>query len=522
MAEKSLSEFIRQGWRYIDRKDFITNWHIDAICERLEDVAHGRLRNVIINIPPRHMKSTGACVAFPAWVWAQDDSDKPPESHLGPSTQFLYASYAQSLSVRDSIKCRRLIKSPWYQENWGDRFNFVSDQNAKTRFDTDQLGYRISTSVDGTATGEGGDIIMIDDPHNTREAESETVRNSVLAWWDETMSSRLNDPQTGAYVIIMQRVHERDLCGHILASETGWEHLCLPARFEIDHPHRWPRDPRKTDGEILWPARMPLKELDKIESRMGPYAVAGQMQQRPAPREGGMFQRAWFEGGKDARGQEHPRRIIKEADVPADVVEWRHWDLAATEYKVTDTRGARTAGVRIGRTKDGRYIVRHCMAFAKEGAAVMQAIYARALADGPTVSISMPQDPAQAGKQQKLVYVQKFAGFNIRFEAERGGDKVQRAEPFASQCENGNVWLVEGDWNKEFLDEICLFPGGARKDIADACSGAFGRLVPKLLDEGIPVGPTVYGLSGEPSRPGLSSMNPAYTGGIYGELPFHQ
>lgn len=491
MAERSLAEFIRLGWRYIDKGDFVTNWHIDAICEHLEAVSYGKLRNVIINIPPRHMKSTGVCVAWPAWTWAQDDSEAPPEAHLGPSTQFLYASYAQSLSVRDSIKCRRLIKSSWYQGQWGHRFSLSGDQNAKTRFDTDEMGYRISTSVDGTATGEGGDIIVVDDPHNTRKTESEVVRNGVLSWWDETMSSRLNDPQTGAYVVIMQRVHERDLCGHILARETGWEHLCLPARFELKHPHRWPRDPRRTEGELLWPTRMPEKELDRQETKMGSYAVAGQMQQRPAPRQGGMFQRAWFEGGEDAKGAKHPRRIIKESDVPNGLTEWRHWDLAATEYKATDTKGARTAGTRMARTRDGRYIVRHCTAFAKEGAAVPDAIYARTLADGPTVGVSMPQDPAQAGKQQKLSYLQLLAGFNVRFATE-AGDKVQRAEPFAAQCEGGNVWLVEGDWNEEFIDELSKFPGGQRKDIADSCSGAFGRLVPKVIDEPPIVGAIVF------------------------------
>lgn len=492
LAEKSLRDFVRLGWKSIDKSDFVGNWHIDAICEALEAVNRGTLRNVIINIPPRHMKSSGVSIAWPAWTWLQDDRGDHDCVHWGPSVQFLYASYAQNLSDGHSTKCRRLIRSPWYQRNWGHRFKLSTDQNAKRRFENDEMGYRLATSVDGLATGEGGDIIVVDDPHNVKEGESEARRLGVLTWWDETMSSRLNDQETGAYVVIMQRVHERDLCGHILARELGWEHICLPARYEPEHPHVWKYDPRTEPGQLLWPDKMSLTSLNKLEARMGPYGVAGQMQQRPAPREGGMFQRAWFFGGKDGTGKEHPRRIMREDQVPADIVEWRHWDLAATEYKVTDMRGARTAGVRMGRTRDGRFIVRHCSVFAKEGAQVQEAVRARALADGPLVGISLPQDPAQAGKQQKLTYAQLLAGFNVRFESESGGDKVRRAEPFAAQCEAGNVWLVDGDWNDEFATELCLFPGGARKDIVDACSGAFGRLLPKVFDEGVPVGPVVF------------------------------
>ena len=212
LAERSLAEFIRQMWTSIDPSPYVANWHIDAIAEHLEAVNRGEISRLIINIPPRHMKSIAVSVAWPAWTWTQQATTPL----RGPTVRFLYASYAQSLSIRDSVKCRRVIDSPLYQQRWGDQFKWVGDQNTKIRFDNDQKGYRIATSVDGALTGEGGDVIVIDDPHNVTEAESETVRQSALDWWDESMSNRLNDAQTGAYVVIMQRVHDQDFTGHLL------------------------------------------------------------------------------------------------------------------------------------------------------------------------------------------------------------------------------------------------------------------------------------------------------------------
>ena len=185
LAERSLAEFIRQMWTSIDPSPYVANWHIDAIAEHLEAVNRGEISRLIINIPPRHMKSIAVSVAWPAWTWTQQATTPL----RGPTVRFLYASYAQSLSIRDSVKCRRVIDSPLYQARWGDRFKWVGDQNTKIRFDNDKKGYRIATSVDGALTGEGGDVIVVDDPHNVTEAESVTVRQAALSWWDESMSN---------------------------------------------------------------------------------------------------------------------------------------------------------------------------------------------------------------------------------------------------------------------------------------------------------------------------------------------
>ena len=183
--------FTKRSWQAIEPgREFYDNWHLDAVSEHLQAVVEGDIKRLIINIPPRHMKSISVAVALPAWTWT-----------IQPSKRFLFASYAGSLSIRDSVKCRRLIDSRWYKRYFGDTFSLTTDQNQKQRFENDKTGQRIATSVDGALTGEGGDIIVIDDPHNVREAESSTVREGVLEWWDQAMQTRLNDPTTQEHLL---------------------------------------------------------------------------------------------------------------------------------------------------------------------------------------------------------------------------------------------------------------------------------------------------------------------------------
>jgi hypothetical protein len=216
--EDSLYAFLRAGWPNIDPAPWRDGWPIEAVAEHLQAVVDGEIRRLLINIPPRCSKSSLCSVALPAFTWAQPEKRWGPTS--GPQVQFLYASYAQQLSVRDSVKCRRLIQSPWYQKHWGKRFNLASDQNVKGRFLNDKGGERLITSVGSAATGEGGAVIVIDDPNAADEAFSEATVEATIEWWDGTMSTRLNDAKTGAYIVIQQRLAEDDLTGHIL-SKSG-------------------------------------------------------------------------------------------------------------------------------------------------------------------------------------------------------------------------------------------------------------------------------------------------------------
>ena len=293
--EDSLYLFLTQAWKYIDASPWTDGWPIEAVAEHLQAVVDGDIRRLIINIPPRCGKSSITSVAFPAWTWAQPE--RRPTS--GPGVQFLHASYAQQLTLRDSVKCRRLIESPWYQGYWGERFKLNSDQNTKSRFSNDQGGERLITSVGAAVTGEGGSIIVVDDPNAASEAFSEATIRSTIEWWDGAMSTRLNDPKTGAFVIIQQRLAEDDLTGHIQERESdGWTQLILPMRYEPDRaiPTKigW-SDPRKTAGELLWPERFGDTEVTILEKQLGPFIAAGQLQQRPEPAGGGVIKREWWQ-----------------------------------------------------------------------------------------------------------------------------------------------------------------------------------------------------------------------------------
>ena len=452
LAERSLAEFIRQMWKWIDPSPYVGNWHIDAIAEHLEAVNRGEIHRLIINIPPRHMKSIAVSVAWPAWTWTQQATTPL----RGPAVRFLFASYAQSLSIRDSVKCRRVIDSPLYQARWGDRFKWVGDQNTKIRFDNDKKGYRLATSVDGALTGEGGDVIVVDDPHNVTEAESVTVRQAALDWWDESMSNRLNDAQTGAYVVIMQRVHAKDFTGHLL-DKGGWEHLCLPTRYERDHPHVSIHDMRTENDALLWPQRFPEEVVAQQQVDMGSYGFAGQNQQRPAPRTGSLFDKHWW-GVVDA--------------VPAGGRMVRAWDLAATAGAGDWTVGG------LVKHLDGIFYVMDVQRAQLSPYGVEKMIRNLAEHDGRHVEIDIPQDPAQAGKSQVATFVKLLVGYIVRWSTEKG-DKEDRARQVSPQVEAGNFKLLRGDWNTDFINEFHGFPKHGPDDQVDMLSRAFERLIGK-------------------------------------------
>jgi len=444
-ARRSLRIYIEKAWPVVEPgRAFISGWHIDAICEHLEAVTRGEIHRLLINIPPRHMKSLLVSVFWPTWVWA-----------TAPESRWIFASYAEKLSTRDSLKCRRIIQSQWYQKRWGDRFTLTSDQNVKTRFENDKTGFRLATSVGGLATGEGGDFLVIDDAHKADESHSDTQLEKACTWHDEVWSTRLNDEKTGARVVIGQRIHERDLPGHLL-EKGGWEKLILPTEYEpTTHVTSIGfKDPREKEGDLLWAERFGPEAIAQAKLDLGSYAFAGQHQQRPAPREGGIFDRAWFS-------------IVRAA--PADARRVRYWDKAGTECG-----GAFTAGVRMS-TKGGIYYVEDVVRGQWSSGKRNRAIRTTAEIDGHETHVWVEQEPGSGGKESAEYTIQELAGFTVRAERPTG-DKVERAQPLSAQAEAGNVVLVKGQWNEAFLAELELFPNGAYKDQADAASGAFNKL----------------------------------------------
>ncbi|RAI33739.1 terminase [Rhodoplanes serenus] len=448
---------MREAWPVLEpNTPLIWNWHLDALCQHLEAITWRRMTpRLLANVPPGSSKSLIVAVMWQAWEW-------------GPcalrAMRYLATAFNDGPVKRDTRKCRDLILSEWYQSLWPE---VVLTRTGETSFANSGTGTREGVAF-GSLTSQRGDRLIIDDPHSTETAESVAERQATTRKFREGALNRLNDQERSAIVVIMQRLHEEDVAGTILKFGMGFVHLCLPMEFEPERRCSTSigfTDPRAEEGELLDPARFPRATVEQLRRDMGSYAWAGQYQQRPTPREGGLFKRAWFAG-----------KIIRQA--PAGTKWVRHWDLAATAAKRKVSGQAATAGVKIGRAPDGSFIVGHVVRVLEEGADVRRTIKATAEADGKTVAISLPQDPGQAGKVQAADMVKMLAGWNVHAEPE-SGDKVTRAEPFSAQCEAGNVYLVEGAWNDAYLDELCLFPGGSNKDQVDASSGAFGQLIQK-------------------------------------------
>lgn len=462
-AQTYLDSYIKQAWHVVEPKERLDwGWHLDALTEHLTALWNGQIKNLLINEPPRHMKSLGCSVFFPTWGWIDD-----------PAFRFLFCSYSQVLSTRDSLKRRRLINSPWYKERWGHKYIFVGDQNQKMRFENDWTGYQIATSVEGVGTGEGGDGIINDDPHNVLESESQAKREKVLVHWDEVMSTRLNNPKTGWKLIIMQRCHEEDLSGHVLES-GDYEYFCLPARYEMENRSKTSLhfvDPRTYEGEPLWKERyddVELTILEKEMSRKSPYAVAGQLQQRPSPRGGGLFETENF--------------IIidslpHENSIRAKV---RYWDKAGTQGG-----GKRTSGCLMFLLKDNETIIIADVIKGQWGAGPREKrINQTAKLDGVGVKMYVEQEPGSGGKESAENTVKKNIGFNVEVDKVTGAKDV-RAEPYAVAVQWGNVKVLKAPWTKEFIDEHESFPMGRFSDQVDSASGAFNKITIPLKEAGV-------------------------------------
>lgn len=479
-AEEKLIDFIRLMWPILEPgRAFVEGWAVEATCDHLEAVSTGQIKRLLINVPPGCMKSMTTNVFWPAWTWG------PKERQ---SMRFIGASYADSLSIRDNRKCRILVNSPEYQALWGDRFQMTGDQNEKRKFENDRTGWKMATSVGGVGAGERGDVFICDDPHNTKDVDSEAKREDALQWFTEVVPTRLNDDKS-AIVVIMQRVHERDVSGHILAEELGYDHLCLPMEYETPEVALSSKghisktalgfvDPRIKPDQLLWPERFSAEvvERDKkvLSSWGGSYAVSGQFQQRPVPRGGGMFQTDDF-------------GYLDEVPELIDIV--RGWDLAATK----DGDGAATAGLKMGFTRDRKIVILDVRVKRASPGEVEQMILNCAESDGPRCCQDIPQDPGQAGKSQVASYRKLLRGHTCHFSPE-SGSKEDRARPLAAQAEIGNLYLIRAPWNDAFVSEATSFPRGRYKDQIDAASRAYARLVMKKSGTIGIVPPTVVGV----------------------------
>ena len=384
-------------------------------------------------MPPRHTKSEGVTIRYPVFRIEQDTEYR-----------VIVGAYNQTLANKFSRKSRRIAKEVG--------ITLATDRTAVDDWETTAGGGMRAVGVGGGITGQGGDLIIIDDPVKSREeANSMAYRDKVYDWYTDDLYTRLEP--NGAIILIMTRWHEDDLAGRILNSDDGenWKVINLPAIAEDNDPIG-----RKI-GEALCPERFDLPELQNIKRVLG-RAFWGLYQQRPQEQEGELFKRSWFE-------------IIPEIDEEIDA-RCRYWDFAATQ-----DGGDYTVGALIARSKRGTYyvedIVRGQWSTHNRNNAVLRTAQEDILRGN--VSTCFEEEGGSSGKDASAAIIKLLSGYNVHARRVTGSKEV-RAEPFAAQCEGLNVKIVKDKWNEDYIDELTSFPNGANDDQVDASSGGFNEV----------------------------------------------
>lgn len=450
LAERSLYQFLRQAWPILrGRRPFAPAKHIQAVCEHLEAVSSGQIKRLLINIPPRSTKSTVCGVMWQAWDWIHK-----------PERGWFTVSHRRELAVRDTRGMRQVVQSDWYQQRWP--LTFARDQNQKIRFENDSMGYRLAAGLGEGFIGEGGDIILLDDPHDREEAYSDVQRQATIDAFDEKLTTRLNDPDTGSIVVIGQRMHEYDLFAHLLG-QGGWEHLCIPMQFEEDHPTptktslNW-RDWRTVEGESICPARFSPRALERRHRGMGEVAVASQEQQRPVPKGGIMFKREYLE-------------VVRET--PQITAAVRYWDKAGTSGD-----GDWTVGLLLGKSQDGTFYILDIVRGQWSAGARNNVILSTAELDsrrGYQVRTWLEREGGSGGKESAEISERELAEYGGRTE-QVTGSKVIRASNLIPAWEARRVKMLAAPWNFDFVSEVIAFPNGKNDDQVDGLSGSYGKL----------------------------------------------
>jgi predicted phage terminase large subunit-like protein len=449
LCSRSLAAFAKRAWPILEPSTPLKwGWALDAICEHLEAVTSGHIRRLLMNVPPGSMKSLLTGVIWPAWEWGPRDLQE---------YRFLGTAHKQDLAVRDNLKCRRLIQSSWYQERWP--IELTGDQNAKTKFENTRTGFRESMAFE-SMTGSRGDRVIIDDPHSVDDANSIARLRGGITTFREALPSRVNN-ENSAIVIIMQRLNEGDVSS--VALELGYEHLCIPMRYEPNN--RRPTaigwiDPRTIEGDLMFPERFPAEQVEELEKSLGSYAVAGQLQQRPAPLGGGIFKNEWWQ--------------IVEAAPP---ILWRA--IYADTAQKTKEQNDYSVLQCWGRSVNGQAVLLDMVRGkweAPELETMARAFWAKHKANdsqGTLRAFKVEDKVSGTGLIQKL----KREGLPM-LGIQRDRDKITRAFDAAPFVQSQNVLIIRDlSGLADFLSEAALFPNAAHDDMIDAAMSAISDIL---------------------------------------------
>lgn len=506
--EESLIGFSEYIWPVVEPAiPFVQGWVLEAICEHLEAVAYGHIRRLLINVPPGFTKSLMTDVFFPAWLWGPLNK---------PHMRFLCAAYSEHLTVRDNMRCRSIIVSDRYQKLWGTRFRVSTDQFTKIKFANDKTGWKLATSVGGIGTGERADIVIVDDPNNPMEMESEAIRTTTKMWFTEVLPDRLNNQAKSSIIVIQQRTHEDDVSGIAISREMGYTHLMVPMRHEIgrhcvtvlgideeDQEVTW-EDPRTEGGELAWPERFPPEIVDELERDKGPYAWAGQYQQSPEPRGGSIIKRDYWQIWKHERfeGLEY---ILASLD---------------TAYTIKDENDASALTI-WGMFRDEAGNPKIVLMWAWQGRLQLHELVEKIIYSCTTVSGFTGDGPRFS--VDKLVIEAKASGLSVGQEIHRlvrgtgqlgldminptkYGDKVARVHAVQHLFADGMIYAPDKAWADMVINQCAIFPRGTNDDLVDSTSQALRY----LRDAGFAVRRDEYSVASNEEMQYRSPLKPLY------------
>ncbi len=483
-----LLSFVKYFWHVLEPgTDFVEGMPLEAMCEHLEAVTYGEVRQLLINVPPGFMKSLLVDTFWPAWEWG------PMKM---PHLRYVAFSYSSSLTERDNGKFRDLMQSPAYQAMYG--ADFVLKKTGETKITNNKHGWKLATSIGGVGTGERGDRIILDDPHNIKESESDKIREETIRWFRESMSSRMNDISKSAVVVIMQRVHESDVSGTILELELPYTHLMIPMRYVWSadengdpyttsigwHDPRWKENPEDSDGEWAWPQRFPEEEVIKLEHVLGPYATSGQLQQTPEARGGGIIKREFWQPW--------------EGKFPSFSYIFASLDGAFTANEQNDPSGLTVWGV----FEDGLGHNKLMLIFAWRKFLQFEGQRLRPDPDENQRDfmdrqmrewglVEWTEHTLRYWKCDRLLVEAKASGISVSQSLQTRyrnrnwavqledpkGDKVARALAVQATFANKMIYApLEREWCRMVVDEAAIFPNGKYDDLTDSCTMAIKHI----------------------------------------------
>lgn len=472
-CEESLLRFVKYTWPVIEPSTpFIDGWAIDAIVEHLEAVSYGYIKRLLINVPPGFSKSILTDCMWPAWEWGPLNR---------PHYRYVCASYSQSLTLRDNMRCRSIIVNDRYQKFWGSRVGISREQFDKIKFANNKTGWKLATSVGGIGVGERGDRFIIDDANNTMEMESPATRFTTNMWFTEVVPDRLNNPLESAIVCIQQRLHEEDVSGVALSRDMGYTHLMIPMEYdpgrhcvtvlgfdEEGEEVTW-EDPRTEPGELAWPERFPKHICEDLERDKGPYAWVGQYNQSPEPRGGAIIKRDYWKVWEDER-------------LPVFEYLLASLDTAYTEREENDASALTVWGVFRDTAGNPKVMLIYAWQERLEISDLVTKVIDYCTQDAravhhPRFPVDRLLIEAKASGQSVAQELTRLIGFTGQFGIElvnpqKMGDKVARVYSIQHIFAEGMVYAPDKSWADMVIDETAKFPKGAHDDLVDSTSMA--------------------------------------------------